>query len=277
MDGSHHLLLTRRRTGPDLRGLVAGMVGMSESAPGVVERRQPASSLLPLVLSLGDPLEVVARSEGTGAGQSYRSFVSGFTSGYADTRFRSGQECVQVYLTPLGVGRVLGLPGRAVADQVVPLDDIPGLRVEELLDRLSAVRTWQDRLTLVEEVVQGHVRASTEAPGWVLRMWQQIWDRGGQVRVSDLVARTGWSHRHVVAVFTEHVGLTPKQASDVVRIEHATHDLGRLSLAEVATRHGYADQSHLSRAAARHAGDTPGRLARAPRPTPATALGRWPG
>lgn len=108
-------------------------------------------------------------------------------------------------------------------------------------------------------------------------MWGRIWTSGGQVRIGDLVTQTGWSHRHVAAVFTAHVGLTPKEASEVVRFERASADLGRLPLADVAALHGYADQSHLSRAVARHAGDTPGRLARSPRPTPATALDQRPG
>ena len=41
------------------------------------------------------------------------------------------------------------------------------------------------------------------------------------------------------------------------RFERAAADLGRLPLTEVAIRHGYADQSHLTRAVLRHAGETP--------------------
>lgn len=163
MDGPHRLTIVRRRPGPALRGLVAGIVGMSESAPGVVERRQPASSLLPLVLSLGDPLDVVSLSEGTGGGRTYRSFVSGFTTGHADTRFQDGQDCVQVYLTPLGAGRVLALPGRAVARQVVPVADVNSFLGGGLLDRLADVSTWPERLALVESVLEGMV-ADTPRP-----------------------------------------------------------------------------------------------------------------
>ena len=70
------------------------------------------------------------------------------------------------------------------------------------------------------------------------------------------------------------MGLAPKQAAGVIRFERAAADLGRLSLAEIAVRHGYADQSHLTRDVARYAGETPSELAAARRPTPATALGR---
>jgi AraC-like DNA-binding protein len=105
-------------------------------------------------------------------------------------------------------------------------------------------------------------------------MWRQIDASGGQARIGELVEQTGWSHRHVATVFGAEVGLTPKQAAGVVRFERAAADLGRLPLAHIAARHGYADQSHLTRAVARYAGETPSELAAARRPTPSTALGR---
>jgi len=104
-------------------------------------------------------------------------------------------------------------------------------------------------------------------------MWRQIDASGGQARIGELVEQTGWSHRHVAAVFGAQVGLTPKQAAGVLRFERAAADLGRLPLADIAARHGYADQSHLTRAFIRYAGETPSELAAARRPTPSTALG----
>ncbi len=43
--------LVRRRPHPSLAGLVAGIVGSYERADDPIERRQPAGSLLPLVVS----------------------------------------------------------------------------------------------------------------------------------------------------------------------------------------------------------------------------------
>ena len=73
-------------------------------------------------------------------------------------------------------------------------------------------------------------------------MWGQVEASGGRVRVSDLVDRSGWSHRHVTTRFSEQIGITPKAAVGVVRFVNACADLGRLPMAEVATRHGYADR-----------------------------------
>jgi AraC-like DNA-binding protein len=274
VDETHRIELVRHRAGPALDGLVAGMVGLSERAPGVVRRRQPAGSLLPLVVSFGDPLEIDSLSDATGAGCSYRSFVAGFSTGHASTRFEGGQDCVQIYLTPLGVSRVLGVPGKEVARQVVSAGDVvPGLG-DVLADRLESVATWGERFALVEAALRQQVAREAGPPAWVAEMWRKIRASGGKVRVGDLVADTGWSHRHVATVFREQIGLTPKQAAGIVRFERAAADLGRLPLAEIAVRHGYADQSHLTHDVTRYAGETPRELALARRPTPSTALGR---
>ena len=276
MSEVHRIELVRHRPGRALDGLVAGMVGMSERAPGVVRRRQPAGSLLPLVISFGNPLEIDSLSDGTGAGRSYRSFVAGFSTGHANTRFDRGQDCVQVYLTPLGVSRVLGVPGKEVARRVVSLGDVAPAMDDDLADRLRSAVTWADRFALVEAALLQQVARDAGPPTWVEGMWRQISASGGRVRIGDLVGSTGWSHRHAATVFREHIGLTPKQAAGIIRFERAAADLGRLPLAEIAVRHGYADQSHFTRDVTRYAGETPSALAAARRPTPSTALGTLP-
>ena len=152
MTEAHRIELVRHRPGPALEGLVAGMVGMSERATGVVRRRQPAGTLLPFVVSFGEPLEIDSLSDGSGAGRSYRSFVAGLSTGHASTRFDRGQDCVQVYLTPLGARRVLGVPGKEVARRVVAVGDVvPDLG--DLAERLGSVATWGERFALVEAVL----------------------------------------------------------------------------------------------------------------------------
>ena len=276
MDEAHRIELVRHHAGPALDGLVAGMVGLSERAPGVVRRRQPAGSLLPLVVSFGNPLEIDSLSDAAGAGRSYRSFVAGFSTGHASTRFERNQDCVQVYLTPLGVSRVLGVPGKEVARRVVSAGDVvPGIG-DVLSDRLSSVPTWDERFALVEAALVRQVAREAGPPAWLAEMWRKIRASGGQVRVGDLVAQTGWSHRHVATVFRAEIGLTPKEAAGIIRFERAAADLGRLPLAEIAVRHGYADQSHLTRDFTRYTGETPSEFALARRPTPSTALARTP-
>lgn len=267
--------LVRHRPHPSLAGLVAGIVGSHEQADGTLERRQPAGSLLPLVLSFGDPLEVVSLSDGEGAGR-YSSFVVGFMPGHATTRFVGTHRCVQVYLTPLGAYRLLGLPGHELARRVMSVDDVAPLLGGSLPDRLAEASSWADRIALVEEALLSDLDAGPEPEPFVAWMWNRIRDSGGRTRIDDLVTQTGWSHRHVTTRFRSQIGLPPKAAAGVVRFEHAAADIGHKQLASLAAEHGYADQSHLTREVLRYSGEPPREFLAARRPTAYTALGAGP-
>jgi hypothetical protein len=124
-----------------LRGLVAGRCGYRERAQASVRRRLPATSLIPVILSFGERLEVDELADGHGAGRSYESFVAGYQPGHALTRFTGSQFALQVYLTPVGVYRILGIPGSALSWGVHDLEDIaPNLA--SLPDQLASLPTW---------------------------------------------------------------------------------------------------------------------------------------
>ncbi len=265
----------RHRPHPHLRGLVAGIVGFQERASGPRERRQPAGALLPLVLSFGDPLEVTALSEGEGTG-TYSSFVAGFMTGHTATRYVGTQRCVQVYLTPEGASRLLGVPGSDLARRVVAVDDVAPFLGGSLPDRLDSASSWAERIALVEGELLSALAESDGPDPLVDWMWDRIRRSGGRARIGDLVADTGWSHRHVTARFARRVGVGPKAAAGVIRFERAAAELGRIPLPDLAVRHGYADQSHLTREMLRYAGEPPARLAGDDRPTAYTALGTTP-
>lgn len=196
--------------------------------------------------------------------------------GHTATRFEHSQRCVQVYLTPLGAYRLLGLPGRDLARRVLPVGDVAPTLAGSLPDRLAAAGSWGERLALVEDAVLRLAAVGREPEPVVTWMWDRIQASGGQVRIGELIDQTDWSGRHATARFHDQIGLTPKSAAAVVRFEHAAADLGRLPLADIAARHGYADQSRLTREVVRYAGEPPRALAAQRRPTAHTALGRPP-
>ncbi|QEW04019.1 AraC family transcriptional regulator [Microbacterium lushaniae] len=143
-------------------------------------------------------------------------------------------------------------------------------------ERLEAAATWAERIALVEGELLAALADSAEPDPLVDWMWDRIRRSGGRARIGDLVARTGWSHRHVTSRFARRFGVSPKAAAGVVRFERAAAEVGRVPLPDLAVRHGYADQSHLTREMLRYAGEPPGRLAAGGHPTAYTALGTKP-
>jgi AraC-like DNA-binding protein len=260
------------RSAPDSRlsGLVVGRCGYRERAQTSVRRRLPATSLIPVILSFGERLEVEELADGEGAGRSYESLVAGFQPGHALTRFTGSQFALNLYLSPLGVYRILGIPGSALAWGVHDLENVAPSLARSLPDRLASLRTWTERFAVVDEVLVRMLDRGPEPDPLVNWVWRRLQASGGQVRISDLVARSGWSHRHVISRFRDQIGVTPKVAANVIRFERTATALAskKLSLAEVAVTHGYADQSHLTREFVRFAGETPAVYGASYRPTP---------
>jgi AraC-like DNA-binding protein len=263
-----------------LGGLVAGVVGLRERSAAVVERRQPAGSLTLVRLSLGDRLTVTDLAVGEGGGRSYASFVAGFMPGHSGTQYPAGQDCIQLYLTPRGVRRLLGVPSAELAQRVVDLADVAPILGGRLLDQLAGETDWAARFARLDALLRQLAVDGQDADPASEQLWRRIWTTAGRVRVADLVEESGWSHRRLITRLREHVGVSPKAAASVVRFEHAVHEIGGTGgtpdLADLAVRHGYADQSHLTRDVARYAGTSPAAIHRSTVPTAWTALGRGP-
>ncbi|MFF2277109.1 helix-turn-helix transcriptional regulator [Agromyces sp. NPDC058126] len=265
-------VLVRHRVRPEFAGLVAGIVGHDEHTAAPVVRRQVAGSLIPVVLSFGPPLDVVDLSVGEGVGR-HTSFVAGIMPGHATTSFESEQHCLQIYLTPLGVTRLLGLPGRELAARVVELADAVPAFDDRLLEVLWSAGTWPRRFELIDRVLLGLLDGGRTPEPFVGWMGRQIDRSGGRVRIAELVEETGWSPRYASSHFAEQVGIGPKAAAGLVRFERAAIALRRLPAAEVAARFGFADQSHLVREVRRYSGWTPSVLAGTVPTTAHTAIG----
>lgn len=267
-------VLVRHRVPPPLRGLVAGVVGFDERAPlGGRWRVQPAGSLLVLAISLTTPLHIATGGAETGGSRAYDAFLAGFMPRPVTTAFHARHTCVQLYFTPLGARRMLGGSAPSAADRVVSLDELSPRLARDLPDQLAGLATWPERFAVLDRYLLRLAAAASPADPLTQWVWAELRRSGGSTRISELAGRSGWSPRHVRSRFTEVVGVSPKTAAQVLRFERVHAALKSSRLDQLAARHGFADQSHLTREVRRFSGDSPVELARARRPTAATALG----
>jgi AraC family transcriptional regulator len=79
--------------------------------------------------------------------------------------------------------------------------------------------------------------------------------------LSELADAVGVHRIHLARSFRREYGVTLGEYARSLRLEWATAQLAQdeTSLAEIATRAGFADQSHFTRAFRAHTGVTPGR------------------
>ncbi len=232
---------------PALRGLVAGAVGYEQAglAPGT--HRGLPSPALTLVVTLDEPLDVAAHPDPAQPPGRYDALLGGLHTSPALIAHPGRQAGVQLSLTPLGARRLLGLPAGELA--ALDVDPAEVLGSAELVERVRAAATWDERFAAAEDVLRRAAGGSDPAPE-VAEAWRLTLASGGRLRVAEIARRVGWSERHLTARFRAETGLGPKQAARVVRFDRARRALTarpRPDLAALAAATGYADQAHLTR------------------------------
>jgi AraC-like DNA-binding protein len=190
----------------------------------------------------------------------FRGLAAGLHTRPALVFHDGSQDAVSFELTPLGARSLLGVPAAELTGAVVELDDVLPGDAAELMDRVAAAADWSVRFAVLDDVLLRRARRTDVSEGAVERAWHRIVEAGGRLRVDELAREMGYSRRQLTKRFTGEYGVTPKQALRVVRFERSWHALRRLerrrrtslpgkrpSLAELAVRCGYSDQSHLTR------------------------------
>ena len=251
------------------RGPLAALVGrqvgyrMSGFEPGV-HMGLPSLSLT-FIVSFDDPLSLTGLPDRSRPPESFWTMVSGLCDAPAIISHDGSQHGVQLDLSPLATRSLFGLPAGALANQVVSLDDLLGDTANELWERTWSASSWSERFDELELVLAARLLrhrgdgAASVRPElrWA---WHQIADSRGAVAVADLADELGWSRRHLSAQFRDEFGLSPSTVARVARFDAATVLLRgpqRLTLAQVAARAGYADQSHMTREWRRLGGSSP--------------------
>ena len=253
-----------------LRPYVAWYAGYRQRGLAPAVHRGLPSSFLTLIVTLDEPLSMLAHPDPGQPPGEFATLLGGLHSTPALITHDGAQSGIQVALRPLGTRALLGLPAGELADIDVPAESVLGGACAELRERILAAPGWDDRFAVLDATLlrllglqpgaqeggrPGEPSGVAPEVGWT---WRQLLRTGGAVRVSDLAAQTGWSARYLTSRFRTEVGLTPKAAARVIRFSRARRLLAQaatqpstpgrhLRLADLAAECGYFDQAHLAR------------------------------
>lgn len=168
---------------------------------------------------------------------------------------------LSVRLRPLGAYRVFGLPMRALAQDVIELDDVLGDGVNRVHARLAATPDAGAQFAILCEFVRRRLAASRIALHADAQMaTRALAQSHGAERIETLCRSLGVSRKHLRDLFNEHIGLTPKAYARMFRFRRIVDLLQNAKacdLSSVAMSCGYYDQSHFNREFREFAGMTP--------------------
>ncbi|EDY42273.1 helix-turn-helix domain-containing protein [Streptomyces sp. SPB074] len=198
-----------------------------------------------LVLGFGAPVRVTAPGQ---EATTLVSLIGGLTTLPAVGEHLGVGAGVEVLVAPWTAFRLLGVEQHALARRCTDPGALPGgERWHRLAEALAELPDWPARFALLDRTLPAWLDAG---PAWSPRVeyaWRLLERSGGRVPVRRLAAEVGWSERQTQSRFREQIGLTPKAAARVVRLQRAVRLLtSGLGQAETAALCGFYDQAHLS-------------------------------
>lgn len=243
---------------PALPGLVASTVGYHSAgqAPGV--HRGLPSPHLTFILSLDEPITTGASPEHLASPAAHRNevLVAGLHTAPAYVRQPSHEIGIQLAVHPLAAHALFGAPARELNLLTIEGTDLLGRRIARLREQLLDEPDWSRRFDLLATYLRR--RTDTAGPARVrpelVEAWTWMARHRGTGSMRGLAEHVALSPRQLRTLFDREVGHSPKAVSRLMRFQHALQQVAQGvstghpgTLAEVAHRCGYFDQSHLVR------------------------------
>jgi AraC-like DNA-binding protein len=243
---------------PDLAGCVAAL-WYGEGRVAYQRDRILPRGCAHLLINLAPPQFLV--DSRTGARRPFRDvWFSGQHQTYLDTEAPEGIALLGISFRADGAYAVTASDQEHLAENVVELAALLGAEARELRQRLLETPAIAARFRLVEAWLLERLtrgRRPHPATTWAV---ERIGASAGQLRIEELAKSSGYSRKHLAALFRREVGLTPKALARVHRFHAALASLRARSEVEwsrLAAECGYYDQSHLIRDFRSFSGCTP--------------------
>jgi AraC-like DNA-binding protein len=253
--------LAQWTTWPPLSRFVAQLWDLESRGAYTRERILPRTHF-DLLINLGDPHRLWL----SGRAAEYRTaWVSGLQERFLDVESPPASRLMGAALTPAGARAVLGAPAGEFTNRVLDLPDVVGPAVLRLREQLADAGSVEERFKLLELWLLTRVGGATPQPA-VDRALDRLFASRGCSRVSGLAHELGMSHKHLIHLFHDRVGLPPKTFARVVRFNALLQDLRTqpsVDWTETAHRFHYFDYAHFARECREFTGSSPAEFLRA--------------
>jgi AraC-like DNA-binding protein len=214
---------------------------------GAVQHAAP-SHYVDLIIGLNRPIDVVRMPSTVQQPGKFTALVGGLQAAPTSVLLEGSLDLLHLFITPLGVRSLLGVPSSALASRVIDLADVWGEpRASELVDRLAITSDWEERFAILDEMFLRALRPA-EAPRALAYAWARLARLHGDMPIAALARELGMSRRYFGELFRAELGVAPKTAARIFRFERACRLImeERLPIADVAAACGFHDQAHMT-------------------------------
>ena len=126
---------------------------------------------------------------------------------------------IGIELTPNGLHRFTRLSAFEIVNKIYSFTDIYGSMGRELLDRLSNTTNVDEKIAELQRFLVDIIALTNRNNSLIDYSVQLIKNSSGLVSINELEKKMGYSKRYLDMLFKEHIGISPKTYSGIVRFQ----------------------------------------------------------
>ncbi|GAA0374976.1 helix-turn-helix domain-containing protein [Bacillus horti] len=210
-----------------------------------------------MVINLGSPHFYMDRN-----GKSFSpkaSHINAKQNEYVTIQRKGHVEIMGIVFRPYGLYALVNMPVSELVGTVQNMEELIGNRIGELEEQLASVTGIQEKFMLLERRLHEWISIDKPIKEEIRFAVDMIVKHKGSVSLKQVQEYVNLSERSLERYFKAYTGISPKQFSDIHRLQFAL-DLMRDNsdkLVNHALFAGYYDQAHFNRSFTKMVGSTP--------------------
>lgn len=136
----------------------------------------------------------------------------------------------------------------ALTNHVVDAELVLKNAILDLRERIQEVSTVRQKLLILEEYFTHHYRSYLQHNPFTNYVVEKILQQPEQCKLIEISDKVGFSQKHLIKIFKEHVGVTPKEFLKIVRFQKVILEIEQqkqVYWTRIAHDCGFYDQSHF--------------------------------
>lgn len=139
-------------------------------------------------------------------------------------------------------------PLHVLTNVVVDAELVLKNEILDLREALKEIAPLEQKFARLEEELLKHYRNKLSENPFVDYAISGIIAAPNQFRLKEIAAKVGYSQKHLIKIFKDHVGVAPKEFLKVIRFQKAIREIEQaetVNWASLALDCGFYDQSHF--------------------------------
>ncbi len=171
--------------------------------------------------------------------------ISGAQSQVCDVQILQPGDYFGIRFYPGALRFLVNLNVSEITNQFVDCSDLPWQNSTELHAQIYRHKHFHQRAQCCEHWLLRHFNNHSATP--FDHALSLIYRSVGNIKVTQLASKVGWSCRHLNRMFRLHTGLDTKSFAQIIRLQHVCKRLysAPADALNVALEVGFCDQSHL--------------------------------